>query len=155
VRKPPLARLCRARGNIQEARYGTLEALSRPTITTTAAEPESDATVASIGCGWATPSERATFAASARCPLAYSTTVTWFAPGGLPASALARAKPLWRSPVVAVPLSTTTFICAGAAPALELEWLLPAACCPCAWPDFPTAVTADEPTAALCDVPPL
>ena len=94
VRQPPLARLRRARRDVKESGYGTVEALSRPTITATVAEPESDATVPSIGCGWATPSARATLAASARCPPLYSTAVTWFEPGGRPASALAREKPL-------------------------------------------------------------
>ena len=35
MREPPLARLRRARGDVEEAGYGTVEALSRPTLTTT------------------------------------------------------------------------------------------------------------------------
>src|SRR4029077_1417309 len=75
MRQSPLARLGGALGDVEEAGYGTVAALSRPTITATVAEPESDATVASIGCACDTPSERATPSASARCPFAYSTTV--------------------------------------------------------------------------------
>ena len=45
-------------------------------MTTTLAGPDTDATLASIGCGWPTPSDRATPSASARWPLPYSTTVT-------------------------------------------------------------------------------
>src|ERR1700751_5257006 len=39
VRQPPLARLGRALGDVEEAAYGDVDALSRPTITTTGAEP--------------------------------------------------------------------------------------------------------------------
>src|ERR1700740_1409760 len=39
VRQPPLARLGRALGDVEEAAYGDVDALSRPTITTTVAEP--------------------------------------------------------------------------------------------------------------------
>src|SRR5581483_11325717 len=45
VRQPPLARLGRALGYVQEAGYGVEEALSRPTITTTLAEPAIEAKV--------------------------------------------------------------------------------------------------------------
>ena len=76
MRDAPLARLGRALGNVQKAGYGEVAALSRPTITTTVAEPASEATVPSIGCACETPSVRATLCASALCPLAYSTTVT-------------------------------------------------------------------------------
>src|SRR5262249_11687706 len=40
MRESPLARLGRALGDVQEASYGTVAALSRPTITTTVAEPD-------------------------------------------------------------------------------------------------------------------
>jgi hypothetical protein len=50
MRQSPLARLGGALGNVEEAAYGTVAALSRPTITTTVAEGASDATVPSIGC---------------------------------------------------------------------------------------------------------
>ena len=65
VRQPPLARLGRALGDVEEAGYGTVAALSRPTITTTVAEPERDAVEGSIGCTCVTPRERATPSASA------------------------------------------------------------------------------------------
>src|SRR4029077_15791034 len=71
-RQSPLTRLGGALGNVEKAGYGTVAALSRPTITTTVAEPASDATVASIGCACVTPSAWATLCASARCPLSYS-----------------------------------------------------------------------------------
>jgi hypothetical protein len=69
MRHAAVAGLDRALGNVEEAGYGTEEALSAPTITTTVAEPASAATELSIGCAVATPKERATVAASAACPL--------------------------------------------------------------------------------------
>src|SRR5262249_53409012 len=84
VRESPLARLARALGDVQEAGYGTVAALSRPTITTTVAEPESDATLASIGCACPTPRERAIPSASPWGRAGSSPTATWWAPGGRP-----------------------------------------------------------------------
>ena len=51
VRETALARLGRAGWDVEEVGYGPVAALSRPTMTTTVAEPDSDATPASIGCG--------------------------------------------------------------------------------------------------------
>ena len=51
VREAALARLGRAGWDVEEVGYGPVAALSRPTMTTTVAEPDSDATPASIGCG--------------------------------------------------------------------------------------------------------
>ena len=79
-----LARLGRARGDVEEAGYGLVAALSAPTITTTFAESGERATADSSAARALTESEWATPSASAWWPRAYSTTVTWLAPGGRP-----------------------------------------------------------------------